>query len=71
LPLYQYQCEKCGFEMELQQKINDDAPYCSHSQIEPSLQTAINGFDIPSKMKKVIGKSTFVLKGKWFKTGGY
>lgn len=61
MPLYEYKCEACGKEIELEQKIDDPAPNCSHGEDPaPAVYTP---------MKKQISKTAFTLKGKWFKEG--
>lgn len=56
MPLYEYRCEKCGYEMESLQKISDaplvDCPQCA----QPAL-------------KKLVSAAGFRLKGSgWYET---
>ena len=55
MPIYEYQCKKCGHQTELWQKFSDPPlARCDHC----------NG-----KMKKLISQSTFHLKGSgWYVT---
>lgn len=55
MPIYEYQCKKCGHQTELWQKFSDPPmARCDHC----------NG-----KMKKLISQSTFHLKGTgWYVT---
>lgn len=59
MPIYDYKCEICNKEFEIIQKMNENDltryPGCSI---------------IDCKVKKVISKNNFQLKGKgWFKDG--
>lgn len=58
MPIYEYKCEVCGEEREVEQKMSDPAPECFH-QNDPSKKNPIIG----SVMKKLISKSSFALKG--------
>ena len=54
MPIYEYICPKCGAELEVLQKLNDDPPICEECSEE---------------MEKQIGLSNFILKGTgWYKT---
>lgn len=55
MPIYEYECTKCGRQTELFQKMTDKAPVkCDLCK---------------SKMKKLISQSTFHLKGTgWYVT---
>ncbi len=55
MPIYEYQCEKCGAEFEREQSISDDpvktCPVCRSR-----------------KVKRLISRTSFVLKGGgWYK----
>ena len=55
MPIYEYQCEKCGHHMEAIQKISD--PPVNHCEL------------CNSRVKKLISQSTFHLKGTgWYVT---
>lgn len=52
MPVYEYQCQKCGKVIEALRKVDDPAPKCCGV-----------------KMKKLISKGSFILKGKgWYAT---
>ena len=56
MPVYEYQCGKCGYVQEYQMKMEDPAP----------AECPECGYD---KMKKLISQSTFHLKGTgWYVT---
>ena len=64
MPVYEYECTRCGYQTEILQKISD--PPVSRCKL------------CKGKMKKLISQSTFHLKGTgWYvtdyasKTGGY
>jgi len=55
MPLYEYQCQKCGKVTEAIQKFSDD----------PLTECE----ECAGKLEKLISKSSFALKGKgWYKT---
>ncbi len=55
MPIYEYQCSKCGDVFEARQKISDD-PLTIHEEC---------GGDV----KRLISNTSFVLKGSgWYKT---
>lgn len=55
MPIYLYQCVKCKKEIEILQKISDPAP----EKCE----------ECGGEMKKLIAKSSFILKGSgWYVT---
>lgn len=55
MPIYEYQCDKCGMRVELLQKISD-------SPLESCEKCA-------GKMRKLISSTTFHLKGGgWYVT---
>ena len=57
MPVYEYKCLKCGDEIEVMQKISDD----------PLSECDSCG----GELKKVIGNTSFVLKGGGWYTDGY
>lgn len=63
MPIYEYYCNICGKEIELQQKVGDDAPTCNHD-----MDPEIDGVSYFHTMNKKISKSSFQLKGSsWAK----
>ena len=55
MPIYEYECKKCGKCIEVMQKISDSPPEkCENCG---------------GKLRKLISNSSFILKGNgWFKT---
>jgi putative FmdB family regulatory protein len=54
MPIYEYECEKCKKKTEAVQKVFD----------KPLSQCSCSG-----KLKRIISKSTFILKGTgWYNT---
>jgi putative FmdB family regulatory protein len=55
MPIYEYECEKCGHQIEVLQKFSDSpVPECDRCKV---------------KMKRLISQSTFHLKGTgWYVT---
>lgn len=61
MPIYEYKCESCGKELEVEQKMNDPAPVCYHGALIVS-----GDLDDPKAgkpMKRLISQSSFSLKG--------
>jgi putative FmdB family regulatory protein len=55
MPIYEYECEECGKVVEALQKFSDD----------PLTKCEVCG----GKLKKLVSKSSFALKGSgWFAT---
>lgn len=55
MPLYVYQCQDCGDELEMLQKFSDDPP-------------TVCGCG--GRLNRVIGDTSFILKGSgWYKDG--
>lgn len=58
MPTYEYQCQKCGFEFEREQRITEDAiktcPECKSR-----------------KAKRLLSASNFILKGGGWYADGY
>ncbi len=55
MPIYEYRCEKCGYQFEVMQKVSDDpitkCPKCG------------------GPVQKLISNTSFILKGTgWYKT---
>ncbi len=65
MPIYEYKCPVCARSIEMAQKIEDPAPYCSYCvenfyEDSPDLQQI--------KMEKQISNTSFQLKGSgWAK----
>lgn len=56
MPLYEYECKKCGTISEFLQKISDPAPSACPSCGE-------------SKLEKLVSRTNFILKGTgWYET---
>lgn len=67
MPIYDYRCEVCNKQMEVQHSISEDPIIecnCSFGYVLNQIQYC--GFP---KMKKLIGITSFQLKGKWAKEG--
>jgi len=55
MPIYEYECQKCGYQTEIMQKFSD-RPVAKCTECR-------------GKMKKIISQSTFHLKGSgWYVT---
>ncbi len=55
MPIYEYECEECGTQVEILQKISD--------------QPIVECESCDGKLKKLISQSTFHLKGTgWYVT---
>jgi putative FmdB family regulatory protein len=51
MPIYEYACDRCGTATDLLQKVSDPAPtQCAHCGADGAL-------------RKVVGRTSFVLKG--------
>lgn len=54
MPTYEFECIQCANKIELIQKVKEDPPVCSCGA---------------GKMKKLISRTSFILKGTgWYKT---
>ena len=61
MPIYQYECPKCGLSVELVQSFKEKkAPLCMEV-----------GCDGNQEMETVIGKTSFILKGSSWARDGY
>ena len=61
MPIYDYKCELCGIEIEVEHKISESPEIicnCSFGYVIEDIQYC--GFP---KMKKLISKTSFLLKG--------
>ena len=68
MPMYEYQCQKCGYVLEKIMKHNDPAPTCPDA-----IETERERLPDPcgGEMKKLISKSSFQLKGSCWEKDGY
>ena len=65
IPIYEYKCQKCGFRIEIIQKIDEKTPNCDNKVVSGSIEQLCGG-----KCEKLVSKSTFSLKGGgWYKDG--
>lgn len=65
MPIYEYYCEVCDRQIEVEQKINDPAPECDHRDWE---NERVYTTTAPTLMKRQISLSSFSLKGQgWAK----
>lgn len=67
MPIYDYKCEICGNIVEKTVNFNDPDPWCNHDILRAGQAQSL--YPDPCPMKKIIGKTSFTLKGKWFKDG--
>ena len=56
MPIYEYSCTECGHEVELIQKLNARAPRCEKCS---------------GKLKKLVSRASFQLKGGGWYADGY
>ncbi len=61
MPMYEYKCPKCGHQEEKLQSFNDPAPNCEKNCDEKK----------PVKMKRLISRTSFQLKGGGWAKDGY
>lgn len=60
MPIYEYNCKKCGETFEIMQKFSDD-PLKTHNQNE--------GCTCKGKVQKLISRSSVQFKGsEWYET---
>jgi predicted nucleic acid-binding Zn ribbon protein len=65
MPVYEYECDTCGKTFETRQSFSD-APLGIHAQHESGQGT----FDCFGKVKRIISRTSFVLKGgSWYRDG--
>tara|TARA_R110002020_G_scaffold66563_10_gene174976 strand:- start:1982 stop:2188 length:207 start_codon:yes stop_codon:yes gene_type:complete len=67
MPIYEYECQKCGYIAEKLVKHSDPNPACIQA-----IKTDIEGLleKCEGETKKLISQSTFHLKGSgWYKDG--
>jgi putative FmdB family regulatory protein len=63
MPTYEYECERCKKTFEVDQKISDPP-------LKECALPAPNGQPCGGEVKRLIGSTSFVLKGSgWFKDG--
>ena len=64
MPIYEYQCEKCGERFDVMQRITDE-PLKKHTK-----EHTQEGKKCGGKLKKLISQTSFSLKGGgWYKDG--
>jgi len=74
MPIYEYECEKCGHRFERQMHMNDPNPPCP--KFRERMRSVGHGdrqFDdtCGGKTRKIITRSSFVLKGDGWASDGY
>lgn len=67
MPVYEYKCPECGFEIEVAQKIKDPDPNCENCE-HPSERNLISK---KIKMIRQISLGSFSLKGRCWSRDGY
>ena len=61
MPIYEYECQRCGHVTEVLAKISDPPPVCEATGSGESCQ---------GETKKIVSLNTFHLKGAgWYKDG--
>tara|TARA_Y100001936_G_scaffold215549_1_gene226073 strand:- start:10 stop:237 length:228 start_codon:yes stop_codon:yes gene_type:complete len=67
MPLYEYECQKCGHKFEKLVKLNSANPVCTLA-ISTGQEKILERCD--GDTKKLISKNNFHLKGEgWYKDG--
>lgn len=64
MPIYQYECEGCGKQLEVSQRVSDPPPECDCREPTKPGQIHCDVYMIPKPMKRKIGKTSFQLKGQ-------
>jgi predicted nucleic acid-binding Zn ribbon protein len=75
VPLYEYECERCGHKFDRMMKMDDPNPPCpkvimvtEDTQAEGG--TKVNDWECGGPTKKLISRGSFHLKGGgWYKDG--
>ena len=65
MPIYEYQCEKCGERLEVMQRMSED-PLKKHLKKHCKDKKACGG-----KLKKLISQTSFSPKGGGWAADGY
>jgi putative FmdB family regulatory protein len=65
MPIYEYECEKCGERMEILQSLKDDVLEICPKEKCPKKRHG------KGKLKKLISKTSFSLKGGGWAKDGY
>jgi|TARA_Y100001951_G_C11111507_1_gene167749 putative FmdB family regulatory protein len=65
VPIYEYYCPGCGNEIELLQKMGEDAPTCTECVKEVKDGEKVISI-LNREMKRKFSKSTVIFKGKGF-----
>jgi len=68
MPLYEYQCQKCGHVEEKLMKYDDPAPVCILA-LETDRKGLLERCD--GETKRLVSKSSFALKGACWEKDGY
>jgi predicted nucleic acid-binding Zn ribbon protein len=76
MPTYPYRCVNCGAEFEVEQKITDEPlEFYRHTPEthpnEPKLHVRRDQRTCSGQVKRQIGPTSFVLKGKGWAADGY
>lgn len=71
MAIYEYECQHCGEVIEVQQKITDEPLTTCTQPVEDIDGETGNSCTVPcgGTLVKLISKSSFSLKGNWFKQG--
>jgi len=62
MPIYTYECEKCGKQFEVVQRITDE-PLKLHGKIVPEKGIDFKGEWCNGKIRRIITGCNFILKG--------
>ena len=76
MPSYEFKCQKCGYEFEWVQRMNDPNPPCpAEIPFSPDNKTApkkaARTVTCGGETKKLISVSSFILKGDGWASDGY
>lgn len=67
MPIYEYECEKCGHKFDHMMRMDDPNPSCPHV---PEASNGSKPEPCGGDTKKLISQGTFHLKGGgWYKDG--
>jgi putative FmdB family regulatory protein len=73
MPRYDFKCQKCGYEFEKEQGMNDPNPPCPKFRERLRDMDTMKEFDdtCGGETEKLITRSSFVLKGDGWASDGY
>lgn len=76
MPRYEYVCERCGYEFEVQAKVGDPNPLCPKfvaetEPVEPGNLVKTKVLTCGGPTRKLISKSSFQLLGGGWAADGY